>query len=764
MLLHSIKNSSDPSHDLSIILKTLHEKGPKDPKVLEKLSFYKEFHPGAFSELEEKILSALGLFYKIDKPDNLYSFLMSQFGKQHIKTYGAALTPIQASIRRAVDTHQYTSISAPTSAGKSYSIRDFISVEAGDAVIIVPSRALIAEYMNAMRRTFGDNKSVMITSFVDLIYTSRHLRRIFILTPERSKDLYKIKHKLNIDIFFFDEAQTSEEAKRGIVFDVTVRRVRKHFPNAKIIFAHPFVENPEAQFSKHNIPSEHSYAHSYSHGSVGRICIFQHTNGNCYYFSPYLENGHHLRNSLEFKKSFKEFALKATHTILVYVSKSAIYKGSFTEEFSEYIDKLGPVTNKLALEKIKNIQHILGADSSSHKSSMVELLKKGVVIHHGSIPLEVRFLIEDFIRDGHALLCFSTSTLAQGINMPFDIVWLINNRFMGDENERALAFKNLIGRAGRLSKEKCFDYGYVYTSEPKSFSNKIRSSFTLEANSILDADTKAKDNDTQELIDSIQNDTFDDDKNMPLTKVQRLSQDAVLGNAKSCLDIIYRHPDSIKNSIGGDLNRALRERARQHLQVIYEAALGRDLLEGERAVFEQAISIFFQMIQGRSFREIVGIRYNYITGRDDKSTKHAKFSQPAESLPNSTLDHSYSIFSPETPVNKVSYDAVVFDTYDYMDKVISFSLSDCFIAAFKIYNERYVDERAEQIIELFRYGTNNSKHILLMRYGFPPEMVGDLSEHVASIDETRIVFKKSIHSASSVLREFVEWYLPQSQP
>ena len=504
MSLHRIKDSSDPLQDLSILLKHLHENGAKNPKLLEVLSLYKEIHPDAFEVYEEKILSALGLFYKIDEPDNLYSFLMLQFGEQHKDAYGSALTPVQASIRRAVDAYQYTSFSAPTSAGKSYSIRDFIAEGTGDAVVVVPSRALIAEYVNTMRKKFGEDKSVMISSFVDLVYTSRDLRRVFILTPERSKDLYKIKKKLNIQTFFFDEAQTSEEEQRGITFDVTVRRVRKHFPKAKIIFAHPFVENPEAQFSKHDISDQESYAQLYPYGSVGRICVFQHANGNFYYFSPYSENGHHKKNCLELETSFKDFALNGERSILVYVSKSSIYRGDFTNEFSEYIGGLRKVTDRPAIEIIDNIQHMLGADTTDHKSSMVELLKKGVVIHHGSVPLEVRFLIEDFIRRGYASLCFATSTLAQGINMPFDVVWLVNNRFLGNEEERALAFKNLIGRSGRLSEEEKFDYGYVYTSDPKGFSNKIKASFQLQKQSILDS-SDVKDPDIKELIDSIKN-------------------------------------------------------------------------------------------------------------------------------------------------------------------------------------------------------------------------------------------------------------------
>ncbi len=759
MHLLKIKESSDPFFDLSVLLNHLHEHGAENPKVLEDLSLYKEFHPDAFSEFEEKILSALGLFYKINEPDNLYSFLMSQFGEEHKKLYGSTLTPVQASIRRAVDGYQYTSFSAPTSAGKSYSIRDFIAEGIGDAVIVVPSRALIAEYVNTMRDKFGDDKSIMISSFVDLVYTSRDLRRVFILTPERSKDLYKIKDKINVQTFFFDEAQTSEEAQRGIVFDVTVRRVRKHFPDAKIIFAHPFVENPQAQFSKHNISSENSYAQAYSHGSVGRICVFQHKNGNSYYFSPYVKNGHRIKNSLEFPETFKDFALRGEKSILVYVSKNSIYKGKFLNEFSEYIGRLKNITDSKALEIINNIEYIWGANKTDHRSAMVELLRKGVVIHHGSVPLEVRFLIEDFIRDGHASLCFATSTLAQGINMPFDIVWLVNNRQLGKtEDERALNFKNLIGRSGRLSKEEKFDYGYVYTSAPIPFSVKLNTSFELKINSILD-NSDIHDTDTKELVEAIKNDTFDDDKNLPLSKVERLSQDVVLTSAKIFLDLIYRL-DDIKESIGGKENKNIREQAKDHLKTIYEVSLGRNLELGERAVFDSAIMIFFLMIQGRSFREIAGIRYNMITNRDDPNKKTVEFLQPARKLPDKSLENSYPLYEQGLLVDKVSYDLIVFDTYDYMDQVISFSLSDTFIAAFKVYEEKTGDFRAEQVIELFRYGTNNSKNILLMRYGFPSEMVHDVSDYVEKVNEKEIVFKNSIHSAPLAIREMVEWYLP----
>jgi helicase len=242
----SIKNTQQPLEELSLLLKRLHKQGPTSFDILETIALYKEFHPKEFLILEEHFISALGLFYKNPAPTNLFSYLLGTVGSNHNAKYGAFLTPVQASVRRAVDKFQYVSISAPTSAGKSYSIRDFIYEQAGDAVIIVPSRALIAEYISAIRHRFGGRKDVMISSFVDKIFMSRQLRRIFVLTPERARELFLLREQLTINVFFFDEAQVSEEKGRGIVFDVLVRRVQKSFPNARLIFAHPFVENPDA--------------------------------------------------------------------------------------------------------------------------------------------------------------------------------------------------------------------------------------------------------------------------------------------------------------------------------------------------------------------------------------------------------------------------------------------------------------------------------------------------------------------------------------
>lgn len=760
MNIIDIAEDIEPINGISELLYILHKDGPVSSEILEHIAYYKKFHSDAFQLQEEKVITSLGLFYKLPEPSNLYSFLLSGIGRQHKDEFGEYLTPVQASVRRAVNENKVVSISAPTSAGKSYSIRDFIAEDDGDAVVIVPSRALIAEYVNTMKQKFNGDKNVMISSFVDDIFKSRNLRRIFILTPERARDLFSTNLNLNIKTFFFDEAQVSEEIERGVIFDVLVRRVKKYFDNAKLIFAHPFVENPDAQLKKHKFPEQDGYSRSYSHGAVGKIFVYQHKNKKYYQFSPFTDRGHQIKKCVEHEHRFSDFAFDGTHSVLVYVSKASIYNGKFIEPFRKYIDNYEDIDSVDAEEIINTIEHLLGADNDEHSSELVALLRKGIVIHHGSVPLEVRFLIEDLIRKGHAKICFATSTLAQGVNMPFDIVWLDNMRILGDSDQsRSLSFKNLIGRAGRLSNQPKFDFGYVFTKNPQLLSQRVNEKFLLDEQSIIDNPEVIDNPDTSELINSIKEGSFDDDKQAPLSKIDRLSESEILKYCEAILSIIY-NGDSIKDNLYGAKNETKRESLKQYFRFIYEASIDRVLYDGEVAVFRQAISIFLQVIQGRSFREIVGIRYSYISKKDEGRQGYAAFSQPAAKLPKSTLTQTYSIFDRNTLAKNVSYDAIVFDTYDYLDQVISFSLTESFITSFKIYKDNKSDQRSDKMIELLRFGTNNTVHTLLMRYGFPSEDITEISKYILFINEDTITFKPNISDAPKYIQEMVDWYLP----
>lgn len=252
-IIARIRKGEDLDQIIDYVQSEIYKNGPNNAVVLEILSYFKLFQPAYFEKYEQDIIEMMGLFFKNPKVESLVSSVFDMYHQQLKDEFGNDYTPMQADILNKIKDLQYFSFSAPTSTGKSFVFRNLISSCQNDVVVIVPSRALINEYFDRLN-SIVNNKTVNILTFVDRINTKRVHRNIFILTPERARELFKNKDWLNIDLILFDEAQLSDEhSVRGLYFDSIVRRALKYFPDAKIVFAHPFVENPEAQMQKNGI-------------------------------------------------------------------------------------------------------------------------------------------------------------------------------------------------------------------------------------------------------------------------------------------------------------------------------------------------------------------------------------------------------------------------------------------------------------------------------------------------------------------------------
>ena len=152
------------------------------------------------------------------------------------------------------------------------------------------------------------------------------------------------------------------------------------------------------------------------------------------------------------------------------------------------------------------------------------------------------------------------------------------------------------------------------------------------------------------------------------------------------------------------------------------------------------------------------MRYARLVDGKTNVKGNVNFLPEALKLPNATRKVPIPLYGYSFKPSDVSYDTVVFDTYDYFDQVISFSLKDVFIAAFSVYMEKEKDSLAGPMNELIRYGTNDSVNILLMRYGFPAEEVVEISKYIAFINEQEIRFLPEIDSAPLYIKDLVEWY------
>ena len=85
---------------------------------------------------------------------------------------------------------------------------------------------------------------------------------------------------------------------------------------------------------------------------------------------------------------------------------------------------------------------------------LVSLVRKGVGFHFGKLPQKIRDIIEQLYEHGDLHYLFCTSTLLEGVNLPAQNIFILNNQ-IGNRDFRSIDFWNLAGRAGRLALELC---------------------------------------------------------------------------------------------------------------------------------------------------------------------------------------------------------------------------------------------------------------------------------------------------------------------
>ena len=88
------------------------------------------------------------------------------------------------------------------------------------------------------------------------------------------------------------------------------------------------------------------------------------------------------------------------------------------------------------------------ADYFTTASREYRLLEKGIVVHHGRMPRLLSRLLVETIEQRISNVVLATSTLAEGVNLPFEVL-LVPSLRRGQVDISAREFKNLVGRTGR---------------------------------------------------------------------------------------------------------------------------------------------------------------------------------------------------------------------------------------------------------------------------------------------------------------------------
>lgn len=367
---------------------------------------------------------------------------------------------------KQVNDNTWLSISAPTSAGKSFIIEQWIVYYLryypnATIVYIVPTRALISQVQRELERTFAKYKfnKYMVSTLPIQSAIKDNTANILVYTQERFQILLSDSNS-HIDLLIIDEAHKLGDAYRGVLLQHAVDTAVTKNPSCKVIYASPMTSNPEILLD--DSPDKVSKV------AMTSECIT--VSQNLIWISPVsgrpkewsllliTENARQPMGDIVLSESpdtkLKKRALIA-YSICGLTSGNVIYANGAAD--AEKIAKLlySLIPDVESVDDIKEIKDLIElVKKVVHKEYLLSMyLKKGIAFHYGNIPLIIRNEIERLFDIGLIKYLICTSTLVEGVNLPCRNLFLHGPQKGHNNPMNETDFWNLAGRAGRWGKE-----------------------------------------------------------------------------------------------------------------------------------------------------------------------------------------------------------------------------------------------------------------------------------------------------------------------
>lgn len=401
-----------------------------------------------------------------------------------------ALTDFQMHLYSAIVQNPSLSVSAPTSAGKSF-VLELAVVESvrhalGRSIIyVVPTRALIREVTLAIR------KRLRCAGFSDFPIRTVPLPRasgadpeansegvLYVLTQERLLSLLHAPGSVpQISDIFVDEAHNIEDGARGVLLQSAVESALAHSPGARLRLASPLTSNPELLLEIFRRPNGRSIVERVSPVSQNVILVTP-KRGKPRVASFELIQGQGsislgdrtLRSAISGSMVAQRASLaleiaKDREPVILFANgpKDAEKLANFLREARQQHDGPNPIDGDVR-ELVDYVREEVHKDYP-----LADCLLNGVAYHYGHMPALVRARIEDLFKSGSILYLACTSTLLQGVNLPGRHI-IISNPKQGDQDMGRGSFMNLAGRAGRLLQEF---HGYVWCLRPGEWNQPV---------------------------------------------------------------------------------------------------------------------------------------------------------------------------------------------------------------------------------------------------------------------------------------------------
>jgi len=339
--------------------------------------------------------------------------------------------------------------------------------EGGTALFLAPLRALTNEKEREWERFEDLGYSVyVVTGERDLNPRRAERADVLVMTPEkadsatRKHDSRRYSFVTDVDCVVIDEVHLLDSDRRGSVLEVTIARFRR-LCDPRIVALSATMQNVEDVADWLDAPDETTF----SFGQEARPVPLE----------ADVKTYSHGENAFadKYRRLYRTLDLAEPHVrdggqVLVFVSSRQDTVQAAKKTRDELTERDVPVGARGDYDLHTDAQDL--SDDTLRQSIM-----DGVAFHHAGLATGDKNLVEEWFREGHVDILFSTSTLAWGVNLPARCVVIrdtkIHDPLEGEVDMSPLDVLQMLGRAGRPGYD---DRGYAWVVCDRSDADRYR--------------------------------------------------------------------------------------------------------------------------------------------------------------------------------------------------------------------------------------------------------------------------------------------------
>ncbi len=380
-------------------------------------------------------------------------------------------------------------VDMPTSGGKTL-LAQFKILQAvnnfgetkGWVAYVAPTKALVAQIVRRLRKDFSPIgiKVEKLTGAIEIDVLEEDMLNdtdsfdILVATPEKMQLVLR-NHKINrpLSLLVMDEAHNIEDESRGLRIELLLATVKQHYQaQANFLLLMPYVENAKtlSRWLAHDRDAGLAISLSTSPWQPNERIIglvkkevdssdWQ-INYQTLVTSPktiHLKGKHQIGGNRPIKVPqsgatistlvagcAKSFSSRGTSIVIAKTKPNA---WSIARVLCKNMDDLESIPSEILL-----VQNFLKVEVSP-EFELIQMLNKGIGIHHGGLSDEIKSLMEWLVEEGKLEILCATTTIAQGINFPVSSVFLQSVEYPYGKKMSYREFWNLAGRAGRVGQD-----------------------------------------------------------------------------------------------------------------------------------------------------------------------------------------------------------------------------------------------------------------------------------------------------------------------